>query len=179
MKQKIRFFNCLVRLGGEPVINLTPKRNVSEYEIRVLRYLHGEDAVQRVVEIEPRDIDKAEHLYELAFQYGGSDLGTQDRPVGRAMVEKLFNVSLDNFNAWLEETLEREAEDREIRNRERLERSRNNGMATVSGPGANAAPSDPGQPSLSEMLEQQLPPSQAAVNGDMDPPAARGNRVVD
>jgi len=129
---KARFFNCFVKLGGDPVIALTPKYKVSEFEVKVLRAMHGDDAVQRLTEIEPADIDKASHLYALAAAYGGSDIGTKDRPVGKMLIEKLFGVTLDNYESWIEESLEREAREREERQKERAARETNRGKAIIS-----------------------------------------------
>jgi len=137
---KMRFFNCLVKLGGDPVLMQTPRMYVSEHELKVLRHLHGDDAISQLNQVAEQEVAQAEHLYQLARMYQN-----------KKMVEELFRVTLDNFDAWLENAVADEEMLREQREQERLMRESNKSSkpqlsnATTSMM-VDAAKSQPAQP---------------------------------
>jgi hypothetical protein len=88
----MKLFNCQVRLAGN-MLHSVPRYGISEREIRMLRSMHGDDAVVEVKEVGESDRSERDILNELAARYG------------RTRVEGLFGVSLDNFQEWLDSQL--------------------------------------------------------------------------
>ena len=98
MKQEpMKVYNCMVMLGGE-VFHTVPKTRITGEEIRLLQALHGEAGVSQVKEVGMLDgWTREEEFHDLADRY------SQDpsRADGRKLVEKVFGVTLFNFDAWL------------------------------------------------------------------------------
>jgi len=96
-KEEIKVYDCLVALGGN-LLHTVPKRRITGEEIRLLQTLHGQDAVSQVREVGELDgWTREEEFHDLADRY------SQDptRIDGRKLVEKVFGVTLFNFDAWL------------------------------------------------------------------------------
>jgi len=96
-KEEIKVYDCLVALGGN-LLHTVPKRRITGEEIRLLQTLHGQDAVSQVREVGALDgWTREEEFHDLADRY------SQDptRIDGRKLVEKVFGVTLFNFDAWL------------------------------------------------------------------------------
>lgn len=127
--QEMRFFNCLVKLGGDPVLMQSPRLHVSEDEVRVLKYLHGDDAISHLGAIGAEQIDRGTHLYQLARFYNDKKL-----------IEDIFRVSLDNFESWLEESLIAEDQEREQRFQEAEIKSQSKRVASFTEVGALSPP---------------------------------------
>ena len=96
-KEEIKVYDCLVALGGN-LLHTVPKRRITSEEIRLLQTLHGQDAVSQVALRGALDgWTREEEFHDLADRY------SQDptRIDGRKLVEKVFGVTLFNFDAWL------------------------------------------------------------------------------
>lgn len=98
MKEKVMVYDCEVRLGGSVMHTLT-KQGVSQREMRVLRALHGEDAVVGVTERGEQEIDQREEAFELALRYSK----TSNPRHGRTLIERVLNVDMSGFDKWLQE----------------------------------------------------------------------------
>jgi hypothetical protein len=96
MKSKVQMFNCEVRHGGD-VMHSLAKECVSLREIRLLKSIHGSDAVVNVKDIGEREIDEQEEAYELALRYSK----TMNPRHGVALVERVLNVDMSGFDAWM------------------------------------------------------------------------------
>lgn len=94
----MKYFSLQVRHSGN-VLHTIPMSDVSDREVRLLRKIHGDDAIidlkQTREEPDPADL---QDLYRtLATRYSAP------------LVEKTFGVMLDNFDEWLEEKRNRES----------------------------------------------------------------------
>lgn len=125
----MRYFNCLVKLGGEPILMQAPRLHISEDEVKVLRHLHGDDAISQLAQIAEHDTDRAQHLYQLARFYGN-----------RKMIEDLFRVALDNFEGWLEDAILAEDQERDQRMQMQQIQAANRRQATITEGASLAAP---------------------------------------
>lgn len=98
MENSVKFYNCQVRLGGS-LLHTVPKTRISGEEVRILRSLHGDDSIVELREVGRAD-DKwtrAEELNSLADRYSSEP----DKRDGRRLVEKVFGLTLDDFDSWL------------------------------------------------------------------------------
>lgn len=112
--EKVMTFNCEVRHGGD-LMHSTPKYGVTQREMRILRAIHGEDAVVNIKEAGEQDINQRDEAFELAVRYSK----TSNPRHGKTLVERVLNISLDGFDKWFEER--RELQEMELK--ERLEKS--------------------------------------------------------
>jgi hypothetical protein len=96
MKTKVQMFNCEVRHGGD-VMHSLAKEGISQREIRVLKAIHGSDAVVQVKEVGEREINEQEEAYELALRYSK----TMNPRHGVALVERVLNADMSGFDAWM------------------------------------------------------------------------------
>ena len=93
----IKLYNCVVRLGGS-LLHTVPKRHISGEEVRLLRHLHGDDAIVEIKEIAAQtETLRADELNDLADRYSQEPTKFD----GRKLIEKVFNVTLDSFDKWL------------------------------------------------------------------------------
>ncbi len=93
----IKLYNCVVRLGGS-LLHTVPKQRISGEEVRLLRHLHGDDAIAEIKEIAAvTETRRTDELCDLADRYS-SDPTKID---GRKLVEKVFNTVLADFDTWL------------------------------------------------------------------------------
>jgi hypothetical protein len=109
-KQPVKMFDCEVRHGGD-ILHSMVKRNVTDREMRVLKAIHGDDAVVNVKEVGAKDVDQREEAFELAVRYSK----TSNPRHGKTLVQKVLGVSLDGFERWLadrEELAEMERRER-------------------------------------------------------------------
>lgn len=102
----ITLYDCQVRPGGN-LLHSFAKQNVSDRELKVLRTIHGNDCVVGLQKTGTTEVDLTEHLMELAVRFG----------VPR--VEKIFSVSLENFDDWLEMKQDATFAEREAVNEQR------------------------------------------------------------
>lgn len=95
----LKILNCIVALGGSDANHSVPKDRITELELRLLRKIHGGEAISKIQSIGFINMtERAEHL-NLAMRYG------------REMVEDTFGVELSGFEDWLADRLDqREAE---------------------------------------------------------------------
>ena len=97
MEQHVKVYNCQVRLGGN-ILHSVPKIRISGEEIRLLKSLHGDDAIHEVREIGTLDgWSRTQELNDLADRYSSDP----DRIDGRKLIEKVFGITLDSFDDWL------------------------------------------------------------------------------
>lgn len=89
----MKVYDAQVRLAGN-MLQTVPRYRITEREIRLLRTIHGGDAVTDIKEVGDTDASEESILNELAGRYS------------KKRVEQVFNVSLDNFEQWLDEQLE-------------------------------------------------------------------------
>lgn len=99
----MQLVNCEVRLGGSQ-LHTVPKANVTPAEILVLRFLHGDDAVQN---IRPGKVDKTirhETEYDrLASIYGGSQFKSEPGEESKAVMPTLFPGAMKKLPTTLQE----------------------------------------------------------------------------
>ena len=90
-------YNCRVRLGGS-LLHEVPKERISGEEVRLLRHIHGDDAIVDLRELGTLEgYTRDEELNSLADRFAQE----ADKRDGRKLVEKVFGVSLDDFDRWL------------------------------------------------------------------------------
>ena len=93
----VKVYNCQVRLAGS-LLHSVPKMRISGEEVRLLKTLHGDDAIVELKEIGSLDgWSRNDELLDLADRYS-VEVGKAD---GRKLVEKVFGVMLNNFDDWL------------------------------------------------------------------------------
>jgi hypothetical protein len=85
----MKAYRIEVRLGSN-LLQTVPLSGVSAQRIRILRTIHGDDAVVSIKESGRLDWTEDEELKYLAADYG------------RRKVETVFSCVLDGFDAWLE-----------------------------------------------------------------------------
>lgn len=105
---KLDYMNCTVRLGGN-LLHEVGKENVSNLELKVLRKIHGNDAVVNVQRISSKEADELEEAYRLARIYG------------KKVVEDTLKVSLDDFEDWMQLQMEEEQRQRDEAAKKRQE----------------------------------------------------------
>lgn len=96
----VKLLSCTIRLGGD-LTHTVPKTRISEYELRLLRHIHGSEAIADLKQIGEIDLVPMEEYRLLARTYSVEK------------VEKCFNISLEGFGDWLEEQLINETTMRE------------------------------------------------------------------
>ena len=97
MANPVKFYNCMVRLGGS-LLHTVPKQRISGEEVRLLKHLHGDDAIVELREVGiAQDWTRNEELNVLADRYSSEP----DKKDGRKLVEKVFSITLDDFDTWL------------------------------------------------------------------------------
>lgn len=97
---KFTLNKAVIRTGGN--IGHTVNRvDLTDYEIRILKRIHGQDAVVNVVQTGEAERDEREEFLRLARFYGVAN------------VEKVFNVVLDEFSEWIDAKLDAELAERE------------------------------------------------------------------
>lgn len=77
----MKTYDCSVRLAGN-LNQVVPKFGVTEFEIIVLRRLHGNDSVVGIKSAGERDVSKKDELNRLAPIYGTT------------VVEEVFKIPL-------------------------------------------------------------------------------------
>lgn len=93
----VKVYNCIVRLGGN-LLHTVPKVRISGEEIRLLKAIHGDDSIAEVKELGTLDgWTRDEELLDLADRYS-TDVEKRE---GRKLVEKVFGISLNDFDDWL------------------------------------------------------------------------------
>ena len=114
----VKVYNCVVRLGGS-LLHTVPKERISGEEVRLLKSIHGDDAIANLKEIGHLDgWARDDELNMLADRYSQEP----DKRDGRRLVEKVFGTLLTNFDAWLlAKEEEREAEEAETAVMQKIE----------------------------------------------------------
>lgn len=111
--ESVKVYDCTVRLGGG-LLHTVPKSRISAQEIRLLKHIHGDDAIVGVKELGHLDgWTVNEELNSLAERYSQEP----DKRDGVKMVEKVFGVVLSDFDSWLlarEEERERQEAETEV-----------------------------------------------------------------
>ena len=104
MSKTIKFplFDCQVRHAGNMLHTIT-KRGVTAYELRILKKIHGDDAIIHLKPVGELERDEHDEHLRLARVYGVKN------------VETVFGPVIDDFSEWIEEQLSAEAEEREQR----------------------------------------------------------------
>lgn len=118
MEAPVKVYNCVVRLGGS-LLHTVPKERISGEEVRLLKAIHGDDAIANLKEIGHLDgWARDDELNMLADRYSQEP----DKRDGRRLVEKVFGTLLTNFDAWLlAKEAEREAEEAETAVMQKIE----------------------------------------------------------
>ncbi len=103
-------YHCHVRLGGN-ILHTVPRFLVTEMELKLLRHIHGSDAVVDIKPAGETEVSERQELVRLARRYGPSEndpnfADENQRRTGRQLVERCFGVKLDDFDDWLNEQLE-------------------------------------------------------------------------
>jgi len=79
------------------------RSDLTDYELRLLRRVHGQDAVVNIVQTGEDERDERGEYLRLARFYG----------VG--VTEKTFSVVLDEFTEWVDAEMSSEREERDAR----------------------------------------------------------------
>jgi len=97
MSNFVKMYSCVVRLGGS-LLHTVPKDLVSGEEIRMLKHIHGDDSIANLKEVGVLEgLTRDEELRSLADKFSQE----ADKRDGRALVEKIFGVTLTDFDDWL------------------------------------------------------------------------------
>lgn len=99
MKSKLN--TATIRHAGNSGHTIT-RSNLTDYEVRLLRRIHGQDAVVNVVETGEDERDERAEYLRLARFYG----------VG--IVEKTFSIVLDEFAEWIDAEMSAERDARDV-----------------------------------------------------------------
>lgn len=122
-KAKVELFDATLRLGGN-LLHTLARKSITGKEITLLKAMHGNDAVVDVKKVGDTELDDREELFQLVRKYDtSSGLLTNSegtRIIGRRLVERVFSVTLHDYDIWLEEQTQLEQMERE----ERAEKSR-------------------------------------------------------
>ena len=98
MEAPVKVYNCVVRLGGS-LLHTVPKERISGEEVRLLKAIHGDDAIANLKEIGHLDgWARDDELNMLADRYSQEP----DKRDGRRLVEKVFGTLLTNFDGDLD-----------------------------------------------------------------------------
>lgn len=134
-KKTLELFDCLVRHGGNKEHEI-PKVGVTATEIRLLRAMHGDEAVLDR-DIKPHkvdgkhatvEVDAKVELFELAKKYAN----TADPLSAKKAIEKAFGTALIGYEKWVDEALELERmEQEEGERRRRTESMRQKHLETA------------------------------------------------
>ena len=93
----VEYYNCQVRLGGS-LLHTVPKSRITGEEVRLLKHLHGDDSIVELKKVgAATDETREEVLKALADSYSSEP----DKHDGRKLVEKVFGITLDDFDSWL------------------------------------------------------------------------------
>lgn len=103
----VQLFDCEVRLNGD-ILHTQMRYGITNGEIRLLRAIHGDSGVVKPIPAGEKEVNEQEELYRLAVKYSRD---VDPRP-GVKLVERVFGVLLDGFEAW---NAEREMGQEELR----------------------------------------------------------------
>jgi hypothetical protein len=95
----VKYYNCQVRLGGW-LLHTVPKSRISGEEVRILKHLHGDDSIVELREVGVATAETREEVLNALADTYSSDPEKHD---GRKLVEKVFGVTLSDFDSWLME----------------------------------------------------------------------------
>jgi hypothetical protein len=137
-KIRAELFDCTLRLGGN-IFHTLSRKGITDKEMRLLKAMHGNDAVVDVKKVGETEMEDREELFSLVRKYSTSadTLTNTDgaRVTGRRLVERVFGVSLHDYESWLEQQVELETMEREERaeksKREMAEIARNQAIAAA------------------------------------------------
>jgi hypothetical protein len=116
----VQLYDCEIRLGGD-IMHTQERKGITNGEIRLIRAIHGESGVVKVVEAGTKDVSEKDELFALAVKYS-KDI--DPRP-GVKLVEKVFGVELVGFDEWnAERGLSQDAVRREHRAKSQEEATR-------------------------------------------------------
>ena len=111
-KVKVEVYDCELKHGNTTSTNHTiPKAGITAKEMILLKHMHGPDSLLNVKEAGHKQVDEKEELLNFARRYAN----TSDPLSGKRMVEKVFSVSLHNYETWIEDQLQVEEMVREER----------------------------------------------------------------
>lgn len=91
---KLKIYDCLVNRGGDVALCEIAKNGISEHELRVLREVHGGEAITKVAHVGEREFNQDDELNRLAAIYG------------QRRIEKLFGIQIENFEEWVNSRME-------------------------------------------------------------------------
>lgn len=115
-KRTIELFDILLRHQGNKDHEI-PKIGVSATEIKLLRAMHGEEAIPDQA-IKPhtvagkhitRDVELKTELFELAKKYAN----TADPMSAKKKIESVFATTLVGYDKWVSELMEMEQMEQE------------------------------------------------------------------
>lgn len=110
MTIKMKQYNATLRHAGE-IHHEILLSEVTDKEVRLLRDIHGSDAVVNIREVGEVERDERQEFFRLVEKYGSrEDMGAVERM--RKRVEKLFNVELDGFDDWLQHKIDQSEQER-------------------------------------------------------------------
>lgn len=90
----MKIYDCLINRGRDVALCEVPKAGISEHELRVLRDVHGGEAITKVDQVGEREFHEDDEIKRLAAIYG------------LPRIEKLFGVQIENFEDWVTQRLE-------------------------------------------------------------------------
>jgi hypothetical protein len=109
---KYETYNCAVRHNGN-LLHEVPLTGITSKELVLLKAIHGADAIVRVVKTEQVvEREEQEELFRIAEKYGSRD-DAEAMARSRQRVERLFSVTLNGFDDWLNNRIEDSQQERE------------------------------------------------------------------
>jgi len=103
-KMKLKTYNGMLHHAGN-MLHQIPLLGVTEREVRLLGTLHGKENIEGITLIGEVEVDSTTNYFEMVDKYSSrEDFGKRERM--KQMVEKVFDVSLDQFDDWLSGQLE-------------------------------------------------------------------------
>ena len=91
---KMKIYDCLVNRGADIALCEVAKTGISEHELRVLRDVHGGEAITKVAHVGEREFNEDDEIKRLAAIYG------------QRRIEKLFGIQIENFEDWVNSRME-------------------------------------------------------------------------
>ena len=91
----MKLYKALVRINGS-LLNEVAKDNLTAAEIMVLQRIHGDDAVQNVIEtgaVKGRSGAQERERLAGIYRAGGPDIDRKNRVEGKRFIENIFGVA--------------------------------------------------------------------------------------
>lgn len=113
MKMKFDTYNCRVRHNGN-VLHEIPLYGITNRELVLLKNIHGADAIVGVTKVGEVERDDKLEYFRIIEKFGSRD-DMEATARMKQRVEKLFSVTLEDFEAWLSSKMEDASDERDAK----------------------------------------------------------------